>query len=64
MAEITMNKTPKYSHLILAVLGLALITACSPEVGSEAWCDAMKEKPKGDWSTNDAANFAQHCVFN
>jgi len=58
-----MNKTLKYYYLVLTVLGLALITACSPEVGSEKWCDAMKEKPKGDWSTNDAADFAQHCVF-
>ena len=59
-----MNKAPKYYYLVLAVLGLALITACSPEVGSKKWCDAMKEKHKGDWSTNDAADFAQHCVFN
>jgi hypothetical protein len=37
--------------------------ACSPKVGSEAWCEKMKETPKGDWSTNDAASFAKHCVF-
>ena len=58
-----MNKPVKYYYLILAVLSLTLITACSPKVGSEAWCDAMKEKSKADWSTNDAADFAQHCVF-
>ena len=37
--------------------------ACSPEVGSEEWCADMKEKPKGDWSANEAADFAKHCVL-
>ncbi|MGH0029334.1 MAG: DUF3012 domain-containing protein [Myxococcota bacterium] len=42
---------------------LLLFTACSPEVGSEAWCEEMKETPKADWSANDAAAYAKHCVF-
>ena len=42
---------------------VALLSGCSPSVGSEAWCDAMEDKPKGDWSTNEAADYAQHCVF-
>ena len=46
--------------LAAAAGGLA---ACSPEVGSEDWCSDMKEKPKGDWSTNEAADFAKHCVL-
>ncbi len=37
--------------------------ACSPEVGSEAWCEKQKEIPKADWSANNAADFAKHCVF-
>jgi hypothetical protein len=37
--------------------------ACSPRVGSEAWCEEQKETPKADWSANDAADFAKHCVF-
>ena len=50
------------SLLSLDVIGLFL-TACSPEVGSEDWCADMKEKPKGDWSANEAADFAKHCVL-
>lgn len=46
----------------LAVIGLFL-TACSPEVGSEEWCADMKEKPKGDWTANEAADFAKHCIL-
>ncbi|MCL1141106.1 DUF3012 domain-containing protein [Shewanella gaetbuli] len=40
------------------------LSACAPEVGSEAWCKQMKEKPSGDWSTNEAADYTKHCVFN
>lgn len=42
---------------------VAALSACSPSVGSEAWCDAMEDKPKGDWSTNDATDYAHNCVF-
>jgi hypothetical protein len=52
---------------VLTVAGLAVIAlglaACDPEVGSEEWCLAMKEKPKGDWSANEAADFAKNCVL-
>ena len=39
------------------------IAACSPEVGSEEWCDDMKEKPQGEWTVNDAKDFAKHCIL-
>ena len=44
-------------------VAFAVTAACSPEIGSDAWCADMKEKPKGDWSANDAADFAKHCVL-
>lgn len=52
----------------LSVVAIALITSifvagCDPEVGSKAWCEDMKEKPKGDWTVNEAADFAKHCVL-
>lgn len=40
-----------------------LLAACAPEVGSDAWCEDMTEKPKGDWSVNEAAEYAKSCVF-
>ncbi|MBI2994916.1 MAG: DUF3012 domain-containing protein [Gammaproteobacteria bacterium] len=52
--------------VILAVLSLALaaqLAGCAPEVGSERWCNNMKEKPKGDWSANETADYAKHCLF-
>lgn len=49
---------------LAAAAGLLLaLSACSPEVGSKEWCEDMKEKPKGDWSANEAADFAKHCVL-
>ncbi|WP_417832872.1 DUF3012 domain-containing protein [Terasakiella sp.] len=50
---------------LIAVLALSVagLSACSPEVGSKEWCADLKEKPKGDWSANEAAEFAKSCVF-
>jgi len=39
------------------------LSACAPEVGSEKWCQMMKDKPKGDWSANEAADYTKHCLF-
>lgn len=49
-----------YALLYLSTIG---ITACEPEVGSEAWCENMDETPKGDWTANQAADYARHCLF-
>ena len=50
--------------ITLPILLLALfLTACSPEVGSDAWCKDMAEIPKGDWTANEAGEFARSCVF-
>ena len=49
----------------LLVLILACMTAgCAPEVGSARWCEQMREKPRGDWTANEALDFARHCVLN
>ena len=39
------------------------VAACSPEVGSPDWCTQMKEKPKGDWSSNEVTQFAKNCLM-
>lgn len=52
----------RYMKPLILLLSCTL-AACAPEVGSEAWCKAMKEKKAGDWSTNEAADFAKHCIF-
>jgi hypothetical protein len=47
----------------LATLLLFSLSACAPEIGSDKWCENMKAKPKGDWSSNEAVDFAKHCIL-
>lgn len=49
--------------LSVAAVAVAPLAACSPEVGSKEWCDDLKAKPKGDWSANEAKDFAKHCIL-
>lgn len=46
------------------VLGLiAVLVACSPEVGSRKWCEKMQDKPEGEWTLTEAKDYAKHCLF-
>ena len=49
--------------ILLSILVVFSLVGCSAEIGSEKWCSNMGEKPKGDWSTNEVADYAKHCVF-
>ncbi len=49
--------------LLVALAAFVLVGACSPEVGTKEWCADIQEKPKGDWSVNEAKDFAKHCVL-
>ena len=53
--------TPLLTTPFLALV--ALISGCAPEVGSERWCQKMEDTPKGEWTMNDAGEFAKHCLF-
>ena len=61
LGERIMGKRIFYAGLV--VLGACWLMACTPKVGSEDWCNAMNDKAKGDWSMNEAADFAKHCVL-
>ncbi len=49
--------------LLMVLMALSLLTACSPEVGSKAWCEQLQAKPKGDWTANEATDYAKNCLF-
>ena len=34
----------------------------STTIGSDTWCENLKETPKGDWTTQEVADYAQYCV--
>jgi len=55
-----MKKTVIIMFAALVALSFA---GCSAEPGSKAWCDSMKDKPKGEWTADDAGAFTRHCVL-
>ena len=50
-------------QLTLLASAVLLLSACAPEVGSDAWCKSLAEKPKGDWSANEVTDYAKHCLL-
>ncbi len=53
----------KRMFIVMFVALIALSFSGCSEPGSKGWCDSMKEKPKAEWSANDAKAFTQHCVL-
>ena len=51
------------TQLTLLASTVLLLSACAPEVGSEAWCKNLAEKPKGDWTANEVTDYAKHCIL-
>ena len=60
-----MQLAARLRRIAVAAAAAAVLTlsACAPEVGSERWCEAMSDKPRGDWSTNEALDYARHCII-
>lgn len=56
-----MTKPVLKTVLLLSILALA--TACSPEIGSKEWCEDLKARDKGEWTLQETADFARHCVI-
>jgi hypothetical protein len=52
-----------WRRIFPVLMGILSLTACAPEVGSARWCAGMDETPKGDWTANEAADYARHCLF-
>lgn len=53
----------KFIRLGIVIALAGVFAACSPEVGSKEWCADMKKKAKGDWSANEATDFAKNCIL-
>ena len=63
MAKVRSKVPPKITLLVIVMMNVATLAGCSPEVGSEAWCEKLRETHKADWSSRDAAAYAKHCIF-
>ncbi|MEZ5560100.1 MAG: DUF3012 domain-containing protein [Pseudomonadales bacterium] len=54
----------KHAALLAATIALSLtLSGCAPEVGSPRWCEKMEDKPKGDWTANEAGEYAKSCIL-
>ncbi len=49
--------------IVLMSVLLIQVIACSAEIGSEKWCSNLDAKAKGDWTMNQAKDYAKHCLF-
>ena len=38
------------------------LTGCD-RVGSEAWCAKQQQKPKGEWTMEEAGDYTKYCVL-
>ncbi len=52
---------PRIAAAVAITLAALSLSSCA-KVGSERWCENMKDKPTVEWSIEDATNFAKHCV--
>jgi len=48
---------------IVGVIVVSLLLAACDRVGSEAWCEDLSEKPKGEWTLKETGQFTQYCVL-
>jgi hypothetical protein len=62
MTEPASRLAPRADWALTAGL-VVLASGCAPEVGSQAWCERMDETPQGDWTGNQAADYARQCLF-
>ena len=58
-----MNSNTRKVALSLAVVaGVSLLSACADKPGSKGWCEDMSAKSKGEWTTQEVADYAKYCV--
>jgi hypothetical protein len=48
---------------IAGAIALALLLAACDRVGSEAWCEKLSEKPKGEWTLDETTDYTKYCVL-
>jgi len=48
---------------VCLLLVTCLLLASCAKVGSDACCENMEEKPKGDWTVNEAGDYTRYCLM-
>ena len=60
--HMTQNKTRRIALSIAVVAGVSLLSACADKPGSKGWCEDMSAKSKGEWTTQEVADYAKYCL--
>jgi hypothetical protein len=50
-------------NIIACLIVISLSLAACNRVGSEAWCENQKEKPKSDWTMSETGDYTKYCVL-
>jgi len=58
-----MKNILKTYAVVVGIFVTLLFTACAPEVGSTEWCENLKKNPQGDWTVDEVAGYAKHCLL-
>ncbi len=58
-----MRLVAKLRLALLAVVAGQVFAGCAPEAGSAAWCDAFTQKPKQEWTADEAQSYLKTCVI-
>ena len=48
---------------IAGLIAVGLLLAACDRVGSEAWCEKLDQKPKGEWNLDETGNYTKYCVL-
>lgn len=57
------HKSAMHKKSLVVWLAMLVFVGCAPEVGSPEWCKKMGDKPSGEWTMNEATDYASHCLF-
>jgi hypothetical protein len=48
---------------IAGLIAISLLLAACDRVGSEAWCEKLNEKPKGEWTLDETEDYTKYCLL-
>jgi hypothetical protein len=40
------------------------VAGCGPKEGTPEWCEAMKDKPRGNWTVHEEEIYGDKCAAN
>ena len=48
---------------VISYVAIVMLLSGCTRIGSDAWCDQIKEQPKGGWTVEETTQFTKYCVL-